>query len=411
MRQHEPLELRRDVPLVPPPVDSDETGLRFRKQPSGGRGEYEFVGSQDGISSRAFEGKVIFLKTSNGLKDTRMYLGNQGGKQRLRLFDPHADIHIQRQLAALAMLPKSTRSEDRVSLALPILLKDRYILDASVNLITHSTHAVVVEPTSLLARSSDIHDEASKTRLNFASREKELDQLAARAGALPRELRLAVQAHRNLILRSNIGKDAEQAVAHIMGLVSVMDVEYLPGADPLPVLLLLAGAKTDELDIPTPALTPANDLAIKRRSAHIYRMRRMRGPSASRFRVDIQSAYDYRCAFCGLRAPASPGRAVAGVDAAHILPWGQYDLDVPQNGLMLCKQHHWAFDNQILMLGSVAGSYFVSFSEDARQVLQDDAFTIEILKRATGRIPDAWLPSVKLRPSAHYITELYSATT
>ncbi len=97
-----------------------------------------------------------------------------------------------------------------------------------------------------------------------------------------------------------------------------------------------------------------------------------------------------------------------GVDAAHILPWGSYDLDVPQNGLILCKQHHWAFDNHVLTLAHVNGKYFVQLAADAAEVVQSDETTLRILGGAVGRITEDRLPRMNLRPSPNFISELYS---
>ena len=52
---------------------------------------------------------------------------------------------------------------------------------------------------------------------------------------------------------------------------------------------------------------------------------------------------------CGLHLPRTSVNASAGVDAAHILPWADYDLDHVCNGICLCKHHHWAFDEGLLV--------------------------------------------------------------
>jgi len=60
------------------------------------------------------------------------------------------------------------------------------------------------------------------------------------------------------------------------------------------------------------------------------------------FRRTIVSIYDYRCALCELRAIDCQSRHI--VDGAHIKPFSQFHDDQVNNGLSLCKNHHWAFD-------------------------------------------------------------------
>jgi putative restriction endonuclease len=60
------------------------------------------------------------------------------------------------------------------------------------------------------------------------------------------------------------------------------------------------------------------------------------------FRKVIVSIYEYRCAFCSLQILSSFGQNI--VDGAHIMPFSQFYDDRIDNGLSLCKNHHWAFD-------------------------------------------------------------------
>jgi putative restriction endonuclease len=60
------------------------------------------------------------------------------------------------------------------------------------------------------------------------------------------------------------------------------------------------------------------------------------------FRKIVVSTYDYRCVLCGLRIISSLNENT--VDGAHIKPFSQFYDDRINNGLSLCKNHHWAFD-------------------------------------------------------------------
>ncbi len=60
------------------------------------------------------------------------------------------------------------------------------------------------------------------------------------------------------------------------------------------------------------------------------------------FRRVVVSAYNHRCALCGLRIITPEGHTA--VDAAHIVPWSKSQNDDVRNGMALCKLCHWAFD-------------------------------------------------------------------
>jgi putative restriction endonuclease len=56
----------------------------------------------------------------------------------------------------------------------------------------------------------------------------------------------------------------------------------------------------------------------------------------------VKSLYNHTCAVCGLNVRTDAGSGL--VDAAHIMPFGQFHNDDPRNGIALCKNHHWGFD-------------------------------------------------------------------
>ncbi len=61
------------------------------------------------------------------------------------------------------------------------------------------------------------------------------------------------------------------------------------------------------------------------------------------FRQAVIEAYDWKCAFCGIKIN-SPNSLLWEVQAAHIVPHGSKGKDDIWNGLALCSLHHWAFD-------------------------------------------------------------------
>jgi putative restriction endonuclease len=77
------------------------------------------------------------------------------------------------------------------------------------------------------------------------------------------------------------------------------------------------------------------------------------------FRRAVATAYEHRCAFCGVRI-LTPNNHTA-IEASHIIPWSQSHNDSPNNGIALCKLCHWTFDegmtsindNYVILVSSI----------------------------------------------------------
>lgn len=67
--------------------------------------------------------------------------------------------------------------------------------------------------------------------------------------------------------------------------------------------------------------------------------RRRRNP---RFRTEVLTAYERRCAICGYDGRLAD--ILLGVDAAHVKWWAYNGPDTVSNGMALCSFHHMAFD-------------------------------------------------------------------
>ena len=61
------------------------------------------------------------------------------------------------------------------------------------------------------------------------------------------------------------------------------------------------------------------------------------------FRRVVVSLYEQRCAFCKLKIISQDNQNI--VDGAHIKPFSEFRDDQFDNGVALCKNHHWAFDH------------------------------------------------------------------
>ncbi len=60
----------------------------------------------------------------------------------------------------------------------------------------------------------------------------------------------------------------------------------------------------------------------------------------------VRKAYDFRCSACGLRVILQNGHSI--VDAAHLVPFNVSGDNNPDNGMALCKNHHWAMDRNLI---------------------------------------------------------------
>jgi putative restriction endonuclease len=83
-----------------------------------------------------------------------------------------------------------------------------------------------------------------------------------------------------------------------------------------------------------------------------------------RFRLDIVAAYNYTCALTGYRVTTIDGATI--VDAAHIHQFSDSRNDDPRNGIALCKNAHWMFDQGLW-----------SIDKDYRVLVADSAFDEE----------------------------------
>lgn len=93
----------------------------------------------------------------------------------------------------------------------------------------------------------------------------------------------------------------------------------------------------------------------------------------------VLANYRHRCAICGFHALL--GRSPFGLDAAHVRWVASDGPDEPENGLALCKFHHWAFDRGVI--GVDPGALTVVVSK--RFSAQEDASR-------------AWIEAVAGRP-------------
>ena len=122
---------------------------------------------------------------------------------------------------------------------------------------------------------------------------------------------------------------------------------------------------------------------------------RKKGRSA-RFAVQVVSRYKLTCALTGLCCLTADGGAI--VDAAHIEPFAENQNDDIENGLALCKNAHWMFDEGLW-----------SVRRDGRVVLAPQRFTENgpeglRLQPYAGRLLQ-FAGGVTLRPKEDYFSQ------
>ena len=119
---------------------------------------------------------------------------------------------------------------------------------------------------------------------------------------------------------------------------------------------------------------------------------RKKGRSA-RFAVQVVSRYKFTCALTGLCCLTTDGAAI--VDAAHIEPFAESQNDDIENGLALCKNAHWMFDEGLWSVRP-DGRVLLSaqrFTENGPEGLRLQPYAGRLLQFAGG---------VTLRPKPDY---------
>ncbi|ANV89122.1 HNH endonuclease [Picosynechococcus sp. PCC 7117] len=81
------------------------------------------------------------------------------------------------------------------------------------------------------------------------------------------------------------------------------------------------------------------------------------------FRRNVVANYNYQCCFCGMRVLDLKGQNI--VDGSHIKPFSEFRDDRFDNGLSLCKNHHWAFDRGWF---SIDEKYRIIVSKDLDEI-------------------------------------------
>jgi hypothetical protein len=373
---------------------------------SGGRGEYEVVGGHAGQSALDLESWEFHARWPDGIvRNTLLWLEpGESGKPRLRsLATPR--YQIGRMMAAMLLLPDPRREMRSAGNDLPVLMKNRYVVTrvgfGPSTSFASPPDAVVFEPNYVEAA-----NEAYIEHIGVEARVRRIGAVYAASNVQPPPVAKQLAAHQTFIASGDpVTAALNRTVDALMKAIDAADPSYVSGTDPLPALERAAGITPS----PGPGLPPPDEIGedeieVRAIAAQEYRLSRARGPAARRFSIAVREAYGHRCAFCGAVFGGIAG-VLPGVDAAHILAWSSYDLDVVSNGIALCKTHHWAFDAGVMVPVFKAGHYTVRFTKLAERF---DVGTLALLGSDGAAIPDEWLPAdAAQRPSPKYLIRLY----
>lgn len=383
--------------------------MKIHKRSSKGRGEYELAGAVNGYSTTMLLEKQLVIDAGPelGKIPTNIALKKQGGKPRLRRLSK-TGIHIQRQLEALLLMPKSIREESQLLGGQPVIIAERYILSS----VEVESVLVLDDQAVIRLGGIDCVNDSVTQEVVFSKRISQIMHLYQKAESLPPRVAQAVRAHHANIRAGNVISSAtERLVLDVIRATEEAaqdsDAVLIPGEDPVPLLLDMLRSQPMVETPPLDEIDPA-DIEIRRRVADRWRLQKDRGATSTQFRKDVRRAYDSSCLFCGLKLPMSEGVRMAGVDAAHIIPWSQYEADVVVNGLCLCKLHHWAFDQYLLALRFDGAGYEIVITELAKNAFANSPLVMQSLEAVAGPIPLVRLPANKSEwPSPKLLGQLY----
>lgn len=379
-----------------------------------GRGEFEWcdVGPSDPSQDDLLQRRIILSLPSGVNIDTSCVFGRQGGKQRVRTVDGAREIYPNWQIATALLMPRQTRTEAHWGDGIPILRTSQYCV-IHINF----GHVALEQNARAMCQvdSVEIANQYQQDTINVDARFAQVQAVWAARHQFDEPLAGLIAQHENLVRSgSALGSEAHRIVDQLQAAAAVHATDYgipgsAPSADVLPALLRIA----QRAAVPPPSgpidQIPPDEIQIRRREVKQWRQwAASRGAASARFRREVREAYRSTCIVCGLCLPTLDCDSNPGVDAAHILPWAQFDLDHVKNGICLCKLHHWAFDDGLIAISFDGENYVVRIPHDAEdEMLDRPQFSIAYLRNAAGIISAERLPAdPNLWPSPELLDRL-----
>jgi len=387
--------------------------MRISRRTSGGRGEYEISEeAPGGLTPHDLVDHRLLLDLGKGLLlDSGCVLLHAQGKFRVRIVRPDGDMQLHRQLVAALLLPEAIRSNATMGGGMPIVQKGRYAIETvEIGPVSRDGDRATLTVSEVLLSNAD----HSAEELHFARRVAGVVRLWQERQKLPSEMQALIERHEALVRGGGpLHREIERLVSDLQSVLSDQaadfGIAYNEYTDALPPLLELLDIQIAEPAVRVEDIDP-EEVELRRRTVREWkRWAAHRGTESARFRVRVRDAYSSRCLVCGKQYPPTPFNRVPGVDAAHILPWADYDLDRTDNGICLCKLCHWAFDEGILVISFHDGHYHVEVSQGAKASIEQAGlpFSLEVFEGLAGQIPEERLPvRPEDRPNVQFLEEL-----
>jgi len=371
--------------------------MRIALRTSGGRGEYEVAGSHESIRVHDVFDRQIVLELLPGVRfPTNNFVRHTQGKPRIRLLDPHSDSHVYLILAAILLLPKPKREIGATPGGKLQIYKDNFsVMSIPFDVVELTTTELVVSPTQMVLSNSTF----DSVRLDVIERLRIVMACWETASKQSSALSNAVIQHKNAFKSRNV-----KSIINATESIRLANVEpddplrhitkdlNLPNLDEITWLAVHATDTEEAMALGEESLEGLKQAARNR--IKVWQQVASRGAAGAKFSIEVRQAYDHTCLFTGMRLPKAPATGSSGVDAAHILPWAEYDLNSISNGLCLSKLCHWAFDAGILLLNYDAptSSYRIALSAAALEAESTRLLKLDGLKDIQGVVSTSLLP-------------------
>lgn len=389
--------------------------MRIALRTGGGRGEYEVAGSHEYIRvNDVFDRQIVLELLPGGRFPTNNFVRRTQGKARIRLVDPHFDSHAYLILAALLLLPKPKREIGATPGGKLQVYKYNFsVMSIPFDAVALTKSELVVSPTQVILSNSS----NDAVRLDVIERFRIVMACWSAAAVQSSDLAKAVVKHRDAFRAQNV-KDVINAAEFIRMINLEPDdpLRHITKALSLPNLEELSwlGVHATETD-EAMALGEENLEELReaaRNRIKVWRQVALRGAAGTKFSKGVREAYNHTCLFTGLRLPKVPSTGSSGVDAAHILPWAEYDINAISNGLCLSKLCHWAFDAGILRLefNAPSSSYSLTLSAAASAAESEGLLSLKELRDIQGIVSSSLLPKDSVNwPSPSFLKEYNEA--
>lgn len=378
--------------------------MQIRLRPSGGRGEYELAGSHGSVRGSDLYGHNLLIDFGLTLRIPLFATADtHDGKPRIRLIDQRVHVHAARLIAAVLLLPEPIREIRKTPDTADVDLSHCAYSAITVDVVTKNLSDATLRPRTIVA----INSAGSSLGIDVLNRFELVQRLWGAGSNAATLIDIALCEHREACFAQPfIHKNVLSAAKKV--------IELLPTANQILIDIL---HDTDENAVFSPqTVAPTEDdlsnpIQVNREIRKRLVWRAERGAEGRRFQRSVNAAYDFKCAFTGLRLPPLVSGYLPGVDAAHIFPWSQQGSNDVTNGICLNKQMHWAFDEGILKLTfeKSLSIYRINLGDDVSQLAIAAKFDLAPFTAVCGQIPEINLPTNPAqRPSARAL-DLYNA--